>query len=105
MVLLQHHITPRPNLRLVLNNFKLTHENVAGNAWLLPISLTQIAYIPLFLIAIAIPVVARLGIQGRAGGGGYMAQRMLAARMKRMHRCDIVLHIAHYAIRTLAMDF
>jgi Na+/proline symporter len=58
----------------------LTHDNVAGKLDFLPDFSDPNAYIPLFLMPIAIQWWATWYPGAEPGGGGYIAQRMLAAK-------------------------
>ena len=82
-----------------LNNL-LTHENVAGKLDFLPDFSDPNAYIPLFLMPIAIQWWATWYPGAEPGGGGYIAQRMLAAKdEKNAIGATLFFNIAHYAIR------
>ncbi|WP_057940451.1 sodium:solute symporter family protein [Algoriphagus resistens] len=82
-----------------LNNL-LTHENVAGKLDFLPDFSDPNAYIPLFLMPIAIQWWATWYPGAEPGGGGYIAQRMLSAKdEKHAIGATLFFNIAHYAMR------
>ncbi|WP_339874794.1 sodium:solute symporter family protein [uncultured Algoriphagus sp.] len=78
----------------------LTHENVAGKLDFLPDFSNPNAYIPLFLMPIAIQWWATWYPGAEPGGGGYIAQRMLSAKdEKNAIGATLFFNIAHYAMR------
>lgn len=82
-----------------LNNL-LAHENVAGKLDFLPDFSSPNAYIPLFLMPIAIQWWATWYPGAEPGGGGYIAQRMLSAKdEKNAIGATLFFNIAHYAMR------
>ncbi len=82
-----------------LNNL-LTHENVSSKLNFLPDFSDPNAYIPLFLMPIAIQWWATWYPGAEPGGGGYIAQRMLSAKdEKNAIGATLFFNIAHYAMR------
>ena len=82
-----------------LNNL-LTHENVTGKLNFLPDFSDPNAYIPLFLMPIAIQWWATWYPGAEPGGGGYIAQRMLSAKdEKNAIGATLFFNIVHYAVR------
>ena len=78
----------------------LTHENVSGKLDFLPDFSNPNAYIPLFLMPIAIQWWATWYPGAEPGGGGYIAQRMLSAKdEKNAIGATLFFNIAHYAMR------
>ena len=82
-----------------LNNL-LAHENVADKLDFLPDFSDPNVYIPLFIMPIAIQWWATWYPGAEPGGGGYIAQRMLAAKdEKNAIGATLFFNIAHYALR------
>ncbi|MCE7055134.1 Na+:solute symporter [Algoriphagus sp. AGSA1] len=78
----------------------LTHQNVSGKLDFLPDFSDPNAYIPLFLMPIAIQWWATWYPGAEPGGGGYIAQRMLSAKdEKNAIGATLFFNIAHYAMR------
>lgn len=78
----------------------LAHENVADKLDFLPDFSNPNAYIPLFLMPIAIQWWATWYPGAEPGGGGYIAQRMLSAKdEKHAIGATLFFNIAHYAMR------
>jgi len=78
----------------------LAHENVADKLDFLPDFSDPNAYIPLFLMPIAIQWWATWYPGAEPGGGGYIAQRMLSAKdEKHAIGATLFFNIAHYAMR------
>jgi len=78
----------------------LTHENVAGKLNILPDFSDSKALITLFIIPFAVQWWSTWYPGAEPGGGGYIAQRMLAAKDEK-HATWAVLffNFAHYALR------
>ena len=82
-----------------LNNL-VAHENVADKLDFLPDFSDPNVYIPLFIMPIAIQWWATWYPGAEPGGGGYIAQRMLAAKdEKNAIGATLFFNIAHYALR------
>ncbi len=78
----------------------LSHPNVSGKLDLLPDFSDPATLVPLFLIPIAVQWWSVWYPGAEPGGGGYVAQRMLAARNE-SHAvgATFLFNIAHYALR------
>ncbi len=78
----------------------LTHENVRGKLHLLPDFADSKLLIPLFLIPLAVQWWSVWYPGAEPGGGGYIAQRMLAAKSE-THAvgATLLFNVAHYALR------
>lgn len=78
----------------------LTHPNVSGKLNLLPDFKDSSQLIPLFILPLAVQWWSVWYPGAEPGGGGYVAQRMLAAKNER-HAvgATLLFNIAHYAIR------
>lgn len=78
----------------------LTHENVRGKLHLLPDFTDSKLLIPLFLIPLAVQWWSVWYPGAEPGGGGYIAQRMLAAKSE-THAvgATLLFNVAHYALR------
>ena len=78
----------------------LTHENVIGQLDLLPDFSNKEALITLFIIPIAVQWWSTWYPGAEPGGGGYIAQRMLAAKdEKNATWATLFFNFAHYALR------
>ena len=78
----------------------LTHENVIGQLDLLPDFSNKEALITLFIIPIAVQWWSTWYPGAEPGGGGYIAQRMLAATdEKNATWATLFFNFAHYALR------
>jgi SSS family solute:Na+ symporter len=78
----------------------ITHENVAGKINILPDFNNTEALISLLIIPIAVQWWAAYYPGAEPGGGGYIAQRMLAAKdEKNAVGATLLFNIAHYALR------
>ena len=78
----------------------ITHENVAGKINILPDFNNTEALISLLIIPIAVQWWAAYYPGAEPGGGGYIAQRMLAAKdEKNAVGATLFFNIAHYALR------
>ncbi len=78
----------------------MTHPEVAGRLALLPDFHNPAAWVPLFLIPLAVQWWASWYPGSEPGGGGYVAQRMLAARdEKHAVGATLMFNVAHYALR------
>ena len=78
----------------------LNHENVAGKLNLLPDLSNSEEYIPLLLVPLAVQWWAAYYPGAEPGGGGYVAQRMLAAKDEtNAVGATLFFNIAHYALR------
>ena len=76
------------------------HENVAGKLSLLPDFNNKEALISLLIIPLAVQWWAAYYPGSEPGGGGYIAQRMLAAKDERNAiGATLLYNIAHYALR------
>ncbi|MCG8330594.1 MAG: Na+:solute symporter [Chitinophagales bacterium] len=76
------------------------HENVAGKLSLLPDFNNKEALISLLIIPLAVQWWAAYYPGSEPGGGGYIAQRMLAAKdEKNAIGATLLYNIAHYALR------
>ena len=82
-----------------LNNL-LAHENLTGKLNFLPDFSDSSTLIPLFIIPIAVQWWSAWYPGAEPGGGGYIAQRMLAAKdEKHAVKATLFFNIAHYALR------
>lgn len=78
----------------------LAHENVADNLNILPDFTSLETLIPLFILPLAIQWWAVWYPGSEPGGGGYIAQRMLAAPDERQAiGATLLFNVAHYALR------
>ena len=78
----------------------LTHENVAGKLDILPDFSNSEALITLFIIPFAVQWWSTWYPGAEPGGGGYIAQRMLAAKdEKNATWATLFFNFAHYALR------
>ena len=78
----------------------LTHENVSGKLDLLPDFSNKEALITLFIIPLAVQWWSTWYPGAEPGGGGYIAQRMLAAKdEKNATWATLFFNFAHYALR------
>ncbi len=78
----------------------LTHENVRDKISFLPDFTDPSVYIPLFLIPLAVQWWSVWYPGAEPGGGGYVVQRMLAAKDERNAAgATLFFNIAHYALR------
>jgi SSS family solute:Na+ symporter len=78
----------------------LTHEQVAGKLDLLPDFGDRKALLSLLIIPLAVQWWAAYYPGAEPGGGGYIAQRMLAAKDERNAvGATLLFNIAHYALR------
>lgn len=78
----------------------LTHENVSGKLNILPDFSNHEALITLFIIPFAVQWWSTWYPGAEPGGGGYIAQRMLAAKdEKNATWATLFFNFAHYAIR------
>jgi len=78
----------------------LTHENVAGKLNILPDFSNTEALITLFIIPFAVQWWSTWYPGAEPGGGGYIAQRMLAAKdEKHATWATLFFNFAHYALR------
>jgi solute:Na+ symporter, SSS family len=78
----------------------LTAPEVAGRLSLLPDFSDPAAFLPLFVIPLAVQWWSVWYPGAEPGGGGYIAQRMLSARdEKDATAATLLFNIAHYAIR------
>ncbi|MEM9919088.1 MAG: sodium:solute symporter family protein [Bacteroidota bacterium] len=78
----------------------LTHENVSGKLSLLPDFSNMDLLVPLFIIPIAVQWWSVWYPGAEPGGGGYVAQRMLAAKNEENAMgATLLFNIAHYALR------
>jgi Na+/proline symporter len=78
----------------------LTHENVVGKLSWMPDFSTWLAWVPLLLIPVAVQWWAVWYPGAEPGGGGYIAQRMLAAKdEKNAIGATMFFNFMHYAIR------
>ncbi len=78
----------------------LEHPEVRDRLALLPDPADPAVFVPLFLVPVAVQWWAAWYPGSEPGGGGYVAQRMLAARDER-HAVGAMLffNVAHYALR------
>lgn len=78
----------------------MAHPNVAGKLGLMPALDDPETLVPLFVIPLAVQWWAAWYPGSEPGGGGYVAQRMLAARDER-HAvgATLLFNAAHYALR------
>tara|TARA_R110001632_G_scaffold125235_1_gene238461 strand:+ start:5281 stop:7011 length:1731 start_codon:yes stop_codon:yes gene_type:complete len=78
----------------------LSHENVSGKLDLLPDFSNKEALITLFIIPLAVQWWSTWYPGAEPGGGGYIAQRMLAAKdEKNATWATLFFNFAHYALR------
>jgi SSS family transporter len=78
----------------------LTHENVQGKLNFLPDFNNPELLIPLFIIPIAVQWWSVWYPGAEPGGGGYIAQRILAAKNeKHAIAATLLFNLAHYALR------
>jgi solute:Na+ symporter, SSS family len=78
----------------------MTHPQVAGKLSILPDFTDPAAFVPLFIIPIAVQWWSVWYPGAEPGGGGYVAQRMLSARDETdATAATLLFNIAHYAIR------
>ncbi|MEO0897637.1 MAG: sodium:solute symporter family protein [Bacteroidota bacterium] len=78
----------------------LTHENVQDKLNILPDFTDPEAFIPLFIIPLAVQWWSSWYPGAEPGGGGYVAQRMLAAKDENHAlSATFFFNIAHYAFR------
>ncbi|MCH3883078.1 sodium:solute symporter family protein [Tenacibaculum aquimarinum] len=78
----------------------LTHENVSGQLAMLPDFSNKEALITLFIIPFAVQWWSTWYPGAEPGGGGYIAQRMLAAKdEKNATWATLFFNFAHYALR------
>ncbi|MDT7832957.1 sodium:solute symporter family protein [Flavobacteriaceae bacterium S356] len=78
----------------------LTHENVIGQLSMLPDFSNKEALITLFIIPFAVQWWSTWYPGAEPGGGGYIAQRMLAAKdEKNATWATLFFNFAHYALR------
>lgn len=76
------------------------HPNVAGKLDIMPDFSDPSVYIPLLLIPVAVQWWAVWYPGAEPGGGGYIAQRMLAAKdEKNAIGATLLFNFAHYALR------
>lgn len=78
----------------------LSHENVSGSLNILPDFSDSETLIPLLIVPLAVQWWAAYYPGAEPGGGGYVAQRMLAAKdEKNAMGATLLFNIAHYALR------
>ena len=78
----------------------VSHPNVAGKLHLLPELDEPAAYVPLLLVPLAVQWWASWYPGSEPGGGGYVAQRMLAAKTERHALgATFFFNVMHYAVR------
>jgi len=78
----------------------ITHENVVGKLSLLPDFSDHTLLIPVFIIPIAVQWWSVWYPGAEPGGGGYLAQRMLAAKNeKHAIGATLLFNCCHYALR------
>ena len=78
----------------------LQHPNVFGNLSLIPDLSDPEKFIPIFLIPLAVQWWAAWYPGSEPGGGGYVAQRMLAAKdEKNAVAATLLFNLSHYALR------
>lgn len=78
----------------------LAHENVSGKLNILPDFSDTKTLIPLLIVPLAVQWWASYYPGAEPGGGGYVAQRMLAAKdEKNAMGATLFFNIAHYAMR------
>jgi Na+/proline symporter len=78
----------------------ITHENVVGRLSLLPDFSDPTLFIPVFIIPIAVQWWSVWYPGAEPGGGGYLAQRMLAAKNeKHAIGATLLFNCCHYALR------
>ena len=78
----------------------VTHPNVVGKLALLPDLGNPELYVPLLLVPLAVQWWASWYPGAEPGGGGYVAQRMLAARTpNHALGATLLFNVAHYALR------
>jgi solute:Na+ symporter, SSS family len=78
----------------------LAHPDVSGKLNILPDFSDPAQYVPLFLIPLAVQWWSVWYPGSEPGGGGYVAQRMLAARSEKdATGATLLFNVAHYALR------
>jgi Na+/proline symporter len=78
----------------------VSHPEIAGKLSLLPDFTDWRTAVPLFVVPVAVQWWATWYPGAEPGGGGYVAQRMLAARDERESmKATLWFNIAHYALR------
>ena len=78
----------------------VSHPEIAGKLSLLPDFTDWRVAVPLFVVPVAVQWWATWYPGAEPGGGGYVAQRMLAARDERESmKATLWFNIAHYALR------
>ena len=78
----------------------LSHENVSGQLNMLPDFSDTEALVTLFIIPLAVQWWSTWYPGAEPGGGGYIAQRMLAAKdEKNATWATLFFNFAHYAVR------
>ena len=78
----------------------LAHPNVSGKLNLLPNLNDWNTFVPLLLVPIAVQWWASYYPGAEPGGGGYIAQRMLAAKNEdHALSATLLFNVAHYALR------
>jgi solute:Na+ symporter, SSS family len=78
----------------------LTHPEVSGRLSILPDFSDPAAYVPLFIVPLAVQWWSVWYPGAEPGGGGYIAQRMLAARSETdATGATLLFNVAHYALR------
>ena len=78
----------------------LAHPNVSGKLNLLPDLNDWNTFVPLLLVPIAVQWWASYYPGAEPGGGGYIAQRMLAAKNEdHALSATLLFNVAHYALR------
>lgn len=78
----------------------LAHEEVQGRLHLLPSFDNPAVYVPLLIVPLAIQWWSVWYPGAEPGGGGYIAQRMLAAKdEKNAMGATLLFNVAHYALR------
>ncbi len=78
----------------------LSHPNVASKASMLPDMGDPAQYVPLLLVPLAVQWWSVVYPGAEPGGGGYVAQRMLAAKNEKNALGAVFLfNLVHYAIR------
>jgi Na+/proline symporter len=78
----------------------LTNDAVAGKLSMLPDFSDPAAFVPIFIVPLAVQWWSVWYPGSEPGGGGYIAQRMLAARDERdATAATLLFNVAHYAVR------
>lgn len=78
----------------------ITHEQVSGKLNLLPDFSDPTTLVPLFLIPLAVQWWSAWYPGAEPGGGGYIAQRILATRTEKgAMSATLLFNVAHYALR------